>query len=792
MSHPGKRKLEGVEWVQGPSSSKPQTRPESQTINREEQGGREPRGDVEPIVSKVNRRERNRVVKAAIKEIESKYYNPDPLFRLIGAANESDLRIDGHLTTALIDSGAQISAMTEKFAKRLRLKVHKLQQLLNIEGTGGGCVPYKGYVEVLLEVPEVPEFKEYILMLVVKDSEYGNQVPLQLGTLHIDMILEKANPEQLSRLGKPYERGSMGRPPISKPAMDLNTVKGPITLSKSITLEAGETLKVQGISQIRGNQKRLYVVAEPVLQEGAAEIPKLVTVPTYSVCMPGSHRVSVVIRNVTNDVLSLRKGKIIAELTAANLIPNKMAPRYVGEYKTKVITKMSQTQVDPDQGLKNRVSKLMAKLDLDGMKEWEPKWQVKAIEIMCNYQDIFALDPMELGKTSLVKHVIKVDNPVPFKERYRRIPPHQFEEVRKHLHEMEEIGAIQRSNSPWASPVVLVRKKDGSLRFCIDLRKLNSRTIKDAYSLPRIEESLDCLNSACIFSSLDLKSGYWQVELDDDSVPLTAFTVGPLGLYECVRMPFGLTNAPATFQRLMESCLGELHLNWCIIYLDDIIIHSRTPEEHLVRLEGVFSRLRAAGLKLKPKKCAFFKDRITYLGHIVLKEGIEVNPSKITAIQKWPRPKTVTDVRSFLGFTNYYRKFMHRYAQISKPLNDLTSGENAKRKNKNVEWTDEHQKSFDQLKDLSTSSPVLAYANYTKPFIVYTDASEKGLGAVLSQKQDNGKESAIAFASCSLSKSEKRYDAHKMEFLALKWAVMDRFHEYLYGGSSTFTLIITP
>ena len=184
----------------------------------------------------------------------------------------------------------------------------------------------------------------------------------------------------------------------------------------------------------------------------------------------------------------------------------------------------------------------------------------------------------------------------------------------------------------------------------------------------------------------------------------------------------------------MESCLGELHLNWCIIYLDDIIIHSRTPEEHLIRLEGVFQRLRAAGLKLKPSKCAFFRDRIAYLGHIVSKEGIEVDPSKITAIQKWPRPNIVTDVRSFLGFTNYYRKFMHQYAQISKPLNDLTSGENAKRKNKTVEWTEEHQKSFDHLKDLSTKSPILAYANYKKPFIVYTDVSEKGLGAMYSLK----------------------------------------------------------
>ena len=442
------------------------------------------------------------------------------------------------------------------------------------------------------------------------------------------------------------------------------------------------------------------------------------------------------------------------------------------------LVKSGQLQVRKEK----RVVKLMEKLDLNGMETWTEECKKGAEQIMKDYEDIFALEPLELGKTNLVKHSIKVNNPIPFKERYRRIPPHQFEEVRKHLKEMEEIGAIRRSNSPWASPVVLVRKKDGSLRFCIDLRKLNARTIKDAYSLPRIEESLDCLNGACIFLSLDLKSGYWQVELDDDSIPLTAFTVGPLGFYECVRMPFGLTNAPATFQRLMESCLGELHLNWCIIYLDDIIIHSRTPEEHITRLRGVFERLRAAGLKLKPSKCTFFKDKIAYLGHIVSKQGIEVDPKKVEVIRRWPTPKTVTDVRSFLGFTNYYRKFMFRYAQIAKPLNELTSGENANRKNKDVEWSPRHQESFEHLKKLSSESPVLVYADYKKPFKVYTDASEKGLGAVLAQQQDDDTEPAIAFASRTLSKAEKRYDAHKLEFLALKWAITDRFHEYLYGG----------
>ena len=334
---------------------------------------------------------------------------------------------------------------------------------------------------------------------------------------------------------------------------------------------------------------------------------------------------------------------------------------------------------------------------------------------------------------------------------------------------MLDIGAIRHSNSPWVSPVVLVCKMDGSLRFCIDLRKLNARTVKDAYSLPHIEDALDSLNGACMFTSLDLKSGYWQVELDEDSIPLTAFTVGPLGFYECIRMPFGLTNAPATFQRLMESCLGELHLEWCIIYLDDIIIFSKNPDDHITHLEGVFENLAKAGLKLKPSKCEFFKSSLKYLGHIFSKDGIATDPHKIEAIQNWPTPKTVT---------NYYRKFIKGYAKIARPLHELTSGENGKKKNHRVEWTNHCKESFDTLKAICSDCPVLAYADYTKP-----DASTTGLGAVLYQKQEGGKERVITYASCTLNKSERNYDAHKLKFLALKWAITDRFHEYLYGAT---------
>ena len=196
----------------------------------------------------------------------------------------------------------------------------------------------------------------------------------------------------------------------------------------------------------------------------------------------------------------------------------------------------------------------------------------------------------------------KLPDPQPFKEHYRRIPPHLYEEVKAHLQEMVEVGAIRKSFSPWASAAVLVRKKDGGLRFCIDLRKLNNRTVKDGYSLPRIEDTLDCLHGAVWFSTLDLKSRYWQVELEEEAKPLTAFTVGPLGFWECECMPFGLTNAPATFQRLMESCLGELHLNWCIIYLDDIIVFSRTPEEYIHRLRAVFEKIEGSWSKIEALK----------------------------------------------------------------------------------------------------------------------------------------------------------------------------------------------
>ena len=238
-------------------------------------------------------------------------------------------------------------------------------------------------------------------------------------------------------------------------------------------------------------------------------------------------------------------------------------------------------------------------------------------------------------------------------------------------------------------------------------------------------------------------------------------------------MPFGLTNAPATFQRLMENCLGDLNLHWCIIYLDDIVIFSKDPVSHLERLEAVFRKLEEASLKLKPSKCELFWRKLAYLGHVISAEGVATDESKIEAIKNWPTPITVTDVRSFFGFMGYYRRFIPKYAQVASPLHELTLGEIAGKKKAAIKWDSRCQRAFDDLKTLCTTVPILTYADFTKPFKLHTDTCSTGLGAVLYQTREDGTEAVITYASRSLNKAESHYPAHKLEFLALKWAVVE-------------------
>ena len=261
------------------------------------------------------------------------------------------------------------------------------------------------------------------------------------------------------------------------------------------------------------------------------------------------------------------------------------------------------------------------------------------------HHNIFSLEQNEIGCTDTAEHVIELLDTEPFKERFRCIAPLLVEEVREHIQEMLDGGMTCPSQSPWCNAVVLVWKKDGGLWFCIGFRWLNSRTKKDAYPLPRMQETMESMVGTRFFSTMNLKSGFWQVKMAKDSRQYTTFTVGSMGVYEFLRMPYGLCNAPVTFQRLMQNCLGELNLTYALIYLDDVIVFSRTEEEHLHRLWVVFARFLEHGLKLKPSKCHFLQDEITFLGHEILAEGMKPGTANLKAIAEMAPPKTYTEIR---------------------------------------------------------------------------------------------------------------------------------------------------
>ena len=288
-------------------------------------------------------------------------------------------------------------------------------------------------------------------------------------------------------------------------------------------------------------------------------------------------------------------------------------------------------------------------------------------DLLQEFRDVFALKPEELGRTSLIQHEIDTGDNPPIRLRPYRAAQEQRERIAENINDMLARDIIQPSTSPWAAPVVLVKKKDGTDRFCVDYRKLNEVTKKDSFPLPRIDDTLDALHGTQFFSTMDLMSGYWQVELAPEAREKTAFTTYN-GLFEFLVLPFGLTNAPATFQRLMDCILRGLTWQICLIYLDDVIVFSKTFNEHLANLRLVFERFRQAGIKLKPSKCQFGRGEVPYLGHIVSKDGVKPDPAKIRAVQEFPTPRNIHEVRSFLGLANYYRKFVKGFCQIAAHL----------------------------------------------------------------------------------------------------------------------------
>ena len=396
--------------------------------------------------------------------------------------------------------------------------------------------------------------------------------------------------------------------------------------------------------------------------------------------------------------------------------------------------------------------------ELFDLSHLEPREAEEVKALLSEFRDIMSTGPLDLGSTTVIQHDIETTSEQPIRQAPRRLPMHQGKEVRDHIHKLLEEGLISPSNSPWAAPIVVVRKPDGSIRLCVDYRQLNSKTVKDAYPIPRIEESIDNMSKAKYFMTLDLAAGYWQVGLTNSARAKSAF-VTPIGLYEWNVMPFGLCNAPSTLQRLMNVVLADLIPTVCTAYVDDTITFTDSCATHLGRLRQVFVKFREAGLKIKPRKCQILKKSVKYLGHIFNEMGVSPDQKKNDVIVKWPTPNSVKDVRRFLGLSSYYRRFVQNFASIAAPLHKLAQ------KGIKFAWSPECQEAFDTLKHCLSSSPVLKYPDQERQFILDTDASEVGIGATLSQQDDDGLEHPVAFASKSLSKSQRRYSTSRREYM---------------------------
>lgn len=649
----------------------------------------------------------------------------------------NSLTIDGvinnknHIVT--LDTGASNSII------RYDLVKEPIEPLIGIKLTTatGEEAPIVGKITLQITVGNAVFNHEFIVAKIVDEIILGVDFMVKHGVT-LDMknkILRYNNMEIILNIG--YENSSTSRevkvlkgrtiPPNSE-AVVLAKIEGDCGKNKLWVVE--------GNNKMSGNENKSIIVSQSLVENKKNQY------------------IPVRVLNHTNKAKTLRKGETIGKCETVSAI---------------VDCEQHQQSIESEMTTNNEEHK---RTFSKWMEEMESHQKNKARKLLNRFSSLFTSTNGQEGRTQVVKHRIDTGNAEPIKQAPRRVPLAKRGEVEQLIKEMAQNQVIQQSTSPWSSPVVLVKKKDGSTRFCVDYRKLNEVTKKDSYPLPRIDDSLDTLAGAKWFSTLDLKSGYWQVEIEDKDKEKTAFSAGD-GLWQFSVMPFGLCNAPATFERLMEHVLRGLQWKTCLIYLDDIIVMGKDMDDHLKNLEEVFERIQGAGLKLNLKKCELFRQEVKFLGHKITTEGVHTDEDKITAVKEWPAPKNIHELRSFLGLCTYYRRFVPNFANVASSLHNLT------RKNQVYHWKEEHEVAFQQLKKLLCEAPILTYPIPESKFILDTDASNQGIGGVLSQ-EINGQEKVVAYFSKIMKKPERNYCVTRKELLAVVESVK-HFHKYLYG-----------
>ena len=401
--------------------------------------------------------------------------------------------------------------------------------------------------------------------------------------------------------------------------------------------------------------------------------------------------------------------------------------------------------------------------------------QSKLKDLLIEYQNQFSKDSYDIGRTTILEHHINVKpGTKPIKQQPYRLPMAKRRDAENEIKRMAECDLIEPSTSPWSSPAIIVPKKNGGIRFCIDYRRLNKVTIPDSMPLPRCDDSLDALGGSKLFSTLDLRQGFFQIGLDSQSRPLTAFCIPGSGLWQFKVVPFGSMTSPAVFERVMERIFAGLTFNSLLLYLDDIIVFGQNFDIRLENLREVLKRLAASNMKLNCDKCLFFHTQVSFLGHRVSSEGISVGPEKTKVVRDWPVPRNVTELRSFVGLCSYMRKFIAGFSSICKPLHVPTQ------KDQKFGWNDQAQAAFEKLKVALTTAPVLGFPQTSKGmFTVDADSSNDAIGSVLIQEQD-GQEKVISYYSKCFNKAERRYCTTRKELMAVVLSIKHH-HHYLYG-----------
>ena len=733
-------------------------------------------------------------LKQSVRQVQHDMSTQRKMVKLLGEKPMLKCYYGGKAVTVLWDTGSMVSMVDRRWLDKHfpGQKIYSVEEFLgsklHLHAANSTTIKFDGVVILNFSLKEGEE--GFMVPVLVSSETIENPI---LGYNVIEDLILNGSAEQKQALESSLvtEKHGFTLDPLvalienrSKSDDSLTEVK----LPKSVKVPAGHRIQVKCRAKVQAAEDGQVVYFSPLVADNDDEVEFNETVATLR--YGRTNHVVVDIINSSRSDKELSKGMVVGKIQSISAVIPMVAMCEQRSEKVADVNAVGQT----DEASSEKKGSAGRKWDLSHLG---PEERVKLEAVLEEMKDVFSEDEADIGDIKDFQMPINLVDDIPVTAAYRGIPPNLYQEVKKYIDDLVTNGWVRESLSSYSSPIVVVRKKDGSMRMCVDYRALNLKTVSDAQPIPRIQDILDSLGGQQWFSTLDMSKAYHQGYIDERFRHLTAFAT-PWTLLEWIRIPFGLKNAPPAFQRYINHVLGDLKGSKCEPYLDDILVYARTFDEHVEHLREVLERLRSKGIKLRAEKCVFAKKEVRYLGRLISGEGYRPDPADTVALEKFREaPKTVGELRSLLGFFGYYRCYVENFSKKMKPLYAMLASEpdgavkkkggKGQKKASDSEvlkkWSEIHQGIVNDMIDYLKSPQVMAYPNFSLPFFITTDASHQGLGSVLYQTQD-GVDRVISYASRTLNEAEKNYHMHsgKLEFLGLKWAVTERFADYLRYG----------